>query len=105
MRSIVTDRAAWSVGLSVSLSVTLVSPAEMTEPMEMLFELSTRVGPENHVLDGGPDPPMGRGNFEGGKGRPIVKYRDTVRSSVQKWLNQQRYRLLCGLRWAQGIVC
>ena len=25
---------------------------------------------------------MGKGNFEEGKGRPIVKYRDTLRSSV-----------------------
>jgi len=25
---------------------------------------------------------MGRGNFEGGKWRPIVKYRDTVQSPV-----------------------
>jgi len=31
----------------------------------MPFGLSTRVGPGNHVLDGGPDPPMGRGNCEG----------------------------------------
>jgi len=28
--------------------------------------------------------PMGRGNFEGAKGHLIVKYRDTLRSSVQK---------------------
>jgi len=31
MRPIVTDRVAWSVGLSV----TLVSPAETAEPIEM----------------------------------------------------------------------
>jgi len=30
------------------------------------------------MLDGGPDAPMGRGNFEGGKGHFIVKYRDTL---------------------------
>jgi len=36
------------------------------------------MGPGNHVLDGGPDPPMGRSNFEG-EGRPVVKYRDTLR--------------------------
>jgi len=42
------------------------------------------MGLGNYVLDGGPDPPMGRDSFEGGKGRPIVKYRDTLRSSVQK---------------------
>jgi len=49
----------------VCRSVTLVSPAKMAEPMEMPFGSRTRVGPRNHVLDGGPDPPMGRGNFEG----------------------------------------
>ena len=36
------------------------------------------------MLHEGPDPLMGRGNFEGGKGRPIVKCRDTLRSSVKK---------------------
>jgi len=30
--------------------------------------LRTWVGPGNHVLDGGPDPPMGRGNFFFGGG-------------------------------------
>jgi len=69
----------WSVGLSV----TLVSPAKAAEPMEMPFELRTWVGPRDHVLDGGLDPPMGRDNFERGKGRPIVKYRHTLQSSVQ----------------------
>jgi len=44
---------------------------------------------------------MGRGNFEGVKGHPIVKYRDILRSSVQKWLNRPRCRLGCGLRWAK----
>jgi len=34
--------------------------------------------------------PHERGQFVGGKGRPIVKYRDTLRSSVQKWLNRDR---------------
>jgi len=36
------------------------------------------VGPGNHVLDGGPDPPMGRGKFLGQNGHPVVKYRDTM---------------------------
>ena len=71
---VVTDLVAWSV----SLSVTLVSPAKTAEPIEMPFALRTQIGPENHVLGGGPDPPMGRGNFEGGKVRPIVQYRDTT---------------------------
>jgi len=43
--------------------------------------------PGNHVLGEGPDPPMERGNFEGGMEHPIVNYRDTLRSSVQKRLN------------------
>ena len=31
----------------------------------------------NHVLDGYPDPCMGRGKFEG-KRRPVVKYREAL---------------------------
>jgi len=58
MRPIVTDRVAWCQ------SVTLVNPAKMAAPIEMPFGLRTRAGPRNHVLDEGPDLPMGRGNFE-----------------------------------------
>jgi len=57
----------------VCLSVTLVSHAEMAEPVEIPFGLRTRVGPGNHVLDGGLDAPMGTGNFEGRRGRLIIK--------------------------------
>jgi len=63
MRPILTNRVAWSVGLSVGLSVTLVSPAKMAEPIELPFGLTTWVGPENHVLDGGP----GKGQNFGGE--------------------------------------
>jgi len=49
----------------------------MAEPIEMPFSLRTRVGPGNHVLDAGPDPPM-EGQFWGEEGRPIVKYRNTL---------------------------
>jgi len=52
----------------VCRSVTLVSPAKMAAPITMPFGLRTRVGPRNHVFDGGPDPSMGRSNFEGGRG-------------------------------------
>jgi len=49
MRPIVTDRVAWSVGLSV----TLVSPAKTAEPIEMdAFGLWGRMHPRSHVLDG-----------------------------------------------------
>jgi len=37
----------------------------MAEPTEMLFGLRTRVGPRNHVLDGGPDSPVERGSLFG----------------------------------------
>ena len=47
---------------------------------------------------------MGRGNFEGRKGRPIVKYRDTLRSPVRIRLNRSRCRLGYGLGWAVGIM-
>jgi len=43
------------------------------------------------------------GNF-GGKGRPTVKYRDTLRSPVRKRLNRSWCRFYCGLRMAQGIM-
>jgi len=46
-------------------------PAKTAAPIEMSFRLRTRMGSRNHVLDGGPDPPMERGNFEGGKGVPL----------------------------------
>jgi len=82
MRPIVTDRVE-----VVCRSVTLVSPAKTAEPIEMPFGLRARVDPGNHVLDG-VQIPMGKGNFEGGKERLIVKSRDTLRSPVQKLLNQ-----------------
>ena len=51
-----------------------------------------------------PDPPMGRGNVEGRKERPIVKYRDTLLSSMQK--TAEPIKMLFGfwLGWAQGNV-
>jgi len=89
---------------SVCWSVTLVSPAKTVESIEMTFGVRTQVDPGNHVLDGaGVQIPMGRGNF-GGKGQPILKYRDTVRSPVRKRLNRSLCRLDCGLRMAQGIM-
>ena len=52
MRPIVTDRVAWSIGVSVGLSVTLMSPEKTAAPIEMPFGLRTLVGPRNHVLYG-----------------------------------------------------
>ena len=51
---------SWSVCQSVCRSVTLVSRAKTAEPIEMQFGLRTRVGPGNHVLDGGSVPPVNR---------------------------------------------
>jgi len=56
MRPAVTDREA----RSVCRSVMIVSPAKTADPIEMSFGLWTRVSPKKHVLDGDPDPPMGR---------------------------------------------
>jgi len=82
MLPIVTDRVAWSVGRSVCLSiyrsVTLLSPAKTAGPIEMPLGLRTRVVPGNHLSDGDPDPPW-EGAILRGKGRPIVKYTDTLR--------------------------
>jgi len=66
-----------------------MSPAKTAGPIEMPFGLRTWVGPGNNVLDGGPNSPR-EGEILRGKGRPIVKYGDTLRrlrSSVQKHLN------------------
>jgi len=40
-------------------------PCKTAEPIEMPFGLRTQVDAGNHVLDGGPDPLMGTGNFQG----------------------------------------
>jgi len=60
-----------------------VSPAKSAEPIETPSGLRTWLVPRDHVLDGGSDPPMGRGKFWGEHGRPIVKYRDFLPCSVQ----------------------
>ena len=65
MKPIVTDGAALSVCRSVYVSVTIVSPAKTAEAIEILFALWTRAGPRNHVLDGGPDPPVRRAILKG----------------------------------------
>jgi len=44
-----------------------MSPAKTAEPIpiKMPFAMQSRVDARNHVLDGGPDFPTGRCNFEG----------------------------------------
>ena len=60
------------VCLSGGRSVAIVRTAKTVEPIEMPFGMWTWVDARNHVLDGGPDPPIVRGNFEGG-GAPHCK--------------------------------
>jgi len=49
--------------------------AKTAEPTRMPFGLWVWMVQRNHKLHGGPDPPMGRGDF-GVKEAPVVKYRD-----------------------------
>ena len=48
-----------------------MSPPKTAKPIEIPFGLRTWVGPGNHVLDAGPDPPW-EGAILRGNGRPIV---------------------------------
>jgi len=68
MQPIVTDQAAWSVGLSVCLSVCHISePCKNSCTGRDAISHEDSGGPKNHVLDGGPDPP-----WEGAKmAKPI----------------------------------
>ena len=67
----------------------------------MPFELRAGMGPRNQVLDG-VQIPMGRGNFDDEKGRPVVEYSYTLPSAVQKRLNRSRRRLGFGLGCSGG---
>ena len=57
--------------------------------------------PKEPCIRWGSTSPMGKGNFEEGKGCPILNYRDTLWSPVRKRLNRPRCRLRSGLGWAQ----
>jgi len=71
MRPILTDQAGWFVGLSVGLSVTLVSPAKMAAPIELPFGLRTWVGPGKRIRWGSRSPPWEGANFWGRMGVPL----------------------------------
>jgi len=47
----------------VCLSVTIMGPAKMAEPIEMPLGMWPWVGPRNHVLDGVQIPPHAKGQF------------------------------------------
>ena len=76
MRPTVTDR--------VGRSVTAVSHAKTSEPIEMPFGLRTRVSVRNHVLDGGVQIPTSKHTVLKGMGHPTVKYRDILPLSCAK---------------------
>jgi len=75
MRPVVTDRVAWSVGLSLGHTS---EPCKNGCTDQDAVWVGDSGGPKEPCIRWGADPPMGRGNFEGGKGSPIVKYRDTL---------------------------
>ena len=86
MRPILTDRVARSVGRSVCLSVCHTSePCKNGCTDRAAVWAEDLGGPGNHVLEG-VQIPHGKGQifFGGGEWALTVKYRDTLRSSVQR---------------------
>jgi len=67
----------------VCISVTLVHPATAVRRNEMPFGVDICVDPSNIVLDGGPDPPTGRGDL--GVGTP--NRRDQTPRTVSTFTN------------------
>ena len=98
MRPIVTNPVAWSVCRSVCHTI---EPCKNGCTDRDAVWVEDSGGHREPSIRWDPDPPLGRGSF-GGKGRPVVKYRDTLRSSVQKRLNRSRCRLGCVLRARMG---
>jgi len=85
----------------------------MAAPVEMLFGLRTRVSPRKHVLDGGPDPPMGKAILRG-KGSshcklygysavPYAKTAEPIQMLVGLWARMgPRNRVNWGSSSAEG---
>jgi len=71
----------------------------MAELIEIPFEMLSRVGPRNHVLDGDTDPPW-EGQFLGEGHAPTCPI--TFCSQLCKWLKRSICHLGCGLGWAEG---
>jgi len=61
------------------------------------------MGPRNHVLDEGPDPPW-EGTILEERGNHCKKYRDPLPSPVRKQPNRLWCRLDCGLGLAQWVI-
>jgi len=100
---------AWSVGLSVCLSVGQSTchsrdPCKdgWTDRVPFGYGLGWAQGRKN-VLDE-VQIPYDKGQFWGDKGWPIV-YLDAFRWAIQNRLNRSRCRLDRGLGWTHGSVC
>ena len=93
------------VCVCVCVSKTFRYPAKMAGPIEMLFGMWSRVGPQNCVLDGGPDTPGERAVLVWGRGRPIVKYREHELWATERWLTRPRWHLAHELAGTQGTIC
>jgi len=94
MWPIVTHWVVWSVGLSVCYTS---QPCKNGWIDWDAIWVEDSGGPREPCVTWGSRSPMGRGNFEGRKVRSIVKYRGTLRSSVQKRLNRLIRCLGCGV--------
>jgi len=92
------------VCLSVSLSVTVMSPANTVNRSwcRLGWGLGWAQGTMYYIRSG-PDRRMPREIFRG-KGRPIVKYSDSLRWGVQKRQKRSRCHSGLGLGLAQGNV-
>jgi len=95
MRPIAIDGVAWSVCLSVGLSVTTVSPTNTTEAIVMPFVTYSRRPRDRTVYWMGVQTPYfhsWRGNFEGEQG-PAQDMSGHVRWSIySKWLSRGQHR-------------
>jgi len=100
MRSIVTNRVAWSVGRSVTLVSGEPCKNGWADRDDVWVEESD-VHREPRIRWGA-DPPVD-GQFWG-KGSPIVQYRDLLPWAMQKWLNRSILRLGSGLGWDEGSI-
>jgi len=89
----------------VCRSVCLSEPCKNSCTDRDAFWVEDLGGPKEPCIRWGSRSSHGKGQFWEGKGRPIVKYRDTLRSSVKKRLNRSRCHLANWLGWAIGIVC
>jgi len=88
MWTIVTDQVAWSVSLFVGLLVTVVNPAKSWTDRDAIL-VEDLVGPKEPCIRLESRFPMHRGNFEVGKGQPVVKNRSCCHDLCKNgWTDQ-----------------